>query len=392
MSTAKIGTVALGTGGPQVGVQGFGCMGISEFYGDTDEAAARDTLEAALEAGVTLFDTADIYGSGANEEFLAPFVRAHRDEITLATKYSIVRKADDPHYRGISNDPAYIRQAVDASLRRLGTRRDRPVLHAPPGPGRAVRRVGRRDGGAGRRGQGQAPGPVRGDRRGAARGARGAPDRGPPVGVVGLQPGRGDHRGGRRRRARGGPGAVLAARPRLPDRVLRRRGQGPGRRRLPALPAALHRRQRQGKRRAAGTAPRDRRRARRHARPDRPGLGRAAPRGPPLGDRRPDPGHPQARPGPGEHRRQPDHAERRRSWNCWSRSPARWRATATRTCRTPRPPASSPARRAPGTPPGRLAHSRFPASRPVRRRPCPSCSRCRPRRTAPTRTGPALCG
>jgi aryl-alcohol dehydrogenase-like predicted oxidoreductase len=121
MTTEKIDTVPLGTGGPLVGVQGLGCMGISEFYGDTDEAAARDTLEAALAAGVTLFDTADAYGFGANEEFLAPFVRAHRDEITLATKYALVRKADDPAYRGISNDPAYIRGAVDASLRRLGT-------------------------------------------------------------------------------------------------------------------------------------------------------------------------------------------------------------------------------------------------------------------------------
>jgi aryl-alcohol dehydrogenase-like predicted oxidoreductase len=95
-------------------------MGISEFYGDTDEAAARDTLEAALEAGVTLFDTADIYGRGANETFLAPFVGAHRDEITLATKYAVER-TDDPHYRGVRNDPAYIRQAVEASLRRLNT-------------------------------------------------------------------------------------------------------------------------------------------------------------------------------------------------------------------------------------------------------------------------------
>ncbi|MFH9614688.1 aldo/keto reductase [Streptomyces pratensis] len=118
--TGKIATVELGTGGPQVGVQGLGCMGISEFYGDTDEAAARDTLEAALEAGVTLFDTADIYGRGANETFLAPFVGAHRDEITLATKYAVER-TDDPHYRGVRNDPAYIRQAVEASLRRLNT-------------------------------------------------------------------------------------------------------------------------------------------------------------------------------------------------------------------------------------------------------------------------------
>ncbi|MFE7138271.1 aldo/keto reductase [Streptomyces sp. NPDC057644] len=120
MTVDKIATVELGAGGPQVGVQGLGCMGMSEFYGDTDLAAARDTLDAALEAGVTLLDTADAYGRGANEEFLAPFVGAHRDEITLATKFALVR-TDDPQYRGISNDPAYIRTAVEASLRRLNT-------------------------------------------------------------------------------------------------------------------------------------------------------------------------------------------------------------------------------------------------------------------------------
>ncbi|MDX2727907.1 aldo/keto reductase [Streptomyces sp. PA03-2a] len=121
MTDNKIATVELGDGGPQVGVQGLGCMGMSEFYGDTDEAAARDTLEAALEAGVTLFDTADIYGNGANETFLAPFVGTHRDEITLATKFAIERKDDDPRYRAVRNDPAYIRQAVEDSLRRLNT-------------------------------------------------------------------------------------------------------------------------------------------------------------------------------------------------------------------------------------------------------------------------------
>ncbi|MGW3331098.1 aldo/keto reductase [Streptomyces rubiginosohelvolus] len=120
MTVDKIATVELGAGGPQVGVQGLGCMGMSEFYGDTDERAARDTLDAALEAGVTLLDTADAYGRGANEEFLAPFVGAHRDEITLATKFALVR-TDAPRYRGISNDPAYIRTAVESSLRRLNT-------------------------------------------------------------------------------------------------------------------------------------------------------------------------------------------------------------------------------------------------------------------------------
>ncbi|MEJ8634826.1 aldo/keto reductase [Streptomyces sp. MS2.AVA.5] len=120
MSTTKIEQVRLGTQGPLVGVQGLGCMGMSEFYGDTDETAARETLEAALEGGVTLFDTADVYGRGANEEFLAPFFGAHRDEITLATKFAIER-TDDPQYRGVRNDPAYIRRAVDASLSRLKT-------------------------------------------------------------------------------------------------------------------------------------------------------------------------------------------------------------------------------------------------------------------------------
>ncbi|MEX0171316.1 aldo/keto reductase [Streptomyces sp. LMG1-1-1.1] len=119
-SVTRIDTVRLGQDGPEIGVQGFGAMGISEFYGDTDEAAARDTLDAALEAGVTLIDTADIYGSGANEEFLAPFLAAHRDEVVLATKFAIERRADDPTHRGVRNDPAYIRKAAEDSLRRLG--------------------------------------------------------------------------------------------------------------------------------------------------------------------------------------------------------------------------------------------------------------------------------
>ncbi|KAK1181362.1 aldo/keto reductase [Streptomyces sp. NBS 14/10] len=114
-----ISKVELGTGGPLVGVQGFGAMGISHAYGQTDDAAARDTLEATVEAGVTLIDTADMYGAGANEEFLAPFVAAHRDEIVLATKFGIERRANDPGYRGLRNDPAYIKKAVEASLRRM---------------------------------------------------------------------------------------------------------------------------------------------------------------------------------------------------------------------------------------------------------------------------------
>ncbi|MFC9326675.1 aldo/keto reductase [Kitasatospora sp. NPDC057015] len=113
-------TTTLGNNGPTVGVQGLGCMGMSEFYGPTDTVEALATLEAALDLGVTLLDTADAYGSGHNEELIGSFARAHRDRVVLATKFGIERRDDDPVHRGVRNDPAYVRSAVDASLRRLG--------------------------------------------------------------------------------------------------------------------------------------------------------------------------------------------------------------------------------------------------------------------------------
>ncbi|GAA5613325.1 aldo/keto reductase [Streptomyces platensis] len=120
MGNEKIETVELGNGGPRVGVQGLGCMGMSFAYGPTDADEARATLERALELGVTLFDTADMYGMGENEKFIAPFIRAHRDEVVLATKFALSVDPDDPAKRVIRNDRAYIRQAVEGSLRRLG--------------------------------------------------------------------------------------------------------------------------------------------------------------------------------------------------------------------------------------------------------------------------------
>ncbi|WP_316521039.1 aldo/keto reductase [Kitasatospora brasiliensis] len=124
MTQTVLPTVELGTGGPLVGVQGLGCMGMSEFYGQTDTDEALATLDAALEAGVTLFDTADMYGHGRNEELIGPFVRANRDKVVIATKFAVVREEGNGgvgSVRGmIRNDPAYIRTAVDASLRRLG--------------------------------------------------------------------------------------------------------------------------------------------------------------------------------------------------------------------------------------------------------------------------------
>ncbi|GGX01699.1 aldo/keto reductase [Streptomyces chryseus] len=116
----KIDKARLGTGGPEVGVQGLGCMGMSFAYGPTDADEARATLERALELGITLYDTADAYAAGENEKFLAPFFRAHRDEVVIATKFALAVDPRDPSKRTISNDPAYIRQCVEGSLQRLG--------------------------------------------------------------------------------------------------------------------------------------------------------------------------------------------------------------------------------------------------------------------------------
>ncbi|MFD5360927.1 aldo/keto reductase [Streptomyces tendae] len=119
MTDSTIPTARLGDDGPEVGVQGLGCMGMSFAYGPTDTDASRATLERALELGVTLYDTADAYGAGENERFLAPFFRAHREEVVVATKFALSIPPEDPTRRIIRNDAPYIREAVEASLRRL---------------------------------------------------------------------------------------------------------------------------------------------------------------------------------------------------------------------------------------------------------------------------------
>jgi aryl-alcohol dehydrogenase-like predicted oxidoreductase len=77
-------------------------MGMSFAYGPTDADEARATLERALELGVTLYDTADVYGQGDNEEFLSPFFRAHRDEVVIATKFAMSIPPDEPTRSGSS--------------------------------------------------------------------------------------------------------------------------------------------------------------------------------------------------------------------------------------------------------------------------------------------------
>ncbi|WP_089107052.1 aldo/keto reductase [Streptomyces hyaluromycini] len=120
MSVLTLPVVPLGTSGPSVGAQGLGCMGFSEAYGPSTPAQAQETLQAALDAGVTMFDTADLYGNGGNEVLLGPFVRAHRERVFLATKFGIVRQPGQRTWNQVRGDRAYVRQCAHASLKRLG--------------------------------------------------------------------------------------------------------------------------------------------------------------------------------------------------------------------------------------------------------------------------------
>jgi len=120
MTDAKIPTARLGADGPGVGLLGLGCMGMSFAYGPADAKESLATLDRALELGVTFYDTADVYGAGENERFLSPFFKAHRDEVVVATKFAMSIPPGEPTRRVVRNDRPYIRQAVEASLRRLG--------------------------------------------------------------------------------------------------------------------------------------------------------------------------------------------------------------------------------------------------------------------------------
>lgn len=113
-------TRRLGRQGPEVSAIGLGCMGMSDFYGQRDPAESMATLHRALELGVTLLDTADMYGPHTNEELVGHAIRGQRNRVFLATKFGIVRDPQDPHRRGINGRPAYVRSSCEGSLRRLG--------------------------------------------------------------------------------------------------------------------------------------------------------------------------------------------------------------------------------------------------------------------------------
>ena len=112
-------TRRLGKNGPTLSALGLGCMGMSEFYGPTDEAESIATINRALDLGITYLDTADVYGPFTNEVLVGRAIRGKRNQVFLATKFGILRSAD-PNYRGVSGKPEYVKQSFEASLKRLG--------------------------------------------------------------------------------------------------------------------------------------------------------------------------------------------------------------------------------------------------------------------------------
>lgn len=109
----------LGSEGLEVPAIGLGCMGMSEFYGEGDEAESIATIHRALEVGVNFLDTADMYGPWTNEELVGRAIADRRDQVVLATKFGI-RRGDDPRDRHVDGRPEYVRESIDGSLKRLG--------------------------------------------------------------------------------------------------------------------------------------------------------------------------------------------------------------------------------------------------------------------------------
>jgi aryl-alcohol dehydrogenase-like predicted oxidoreductase len=120
----SIEIVPLGGQGLRVSRQGLGAMGMSAFYGSDDEKESVATLERALELGVTFWDTAQMYGWGANEELIGRVLKGRRDQVTIASKFGVIPDPDHPDDRSrrvTDGSPDNVRRSVDAALQRLGT-------------------------------------------------------------------------------------------------------------------------------------------------------------------------------------------------------------------------------------------------------------------------------
>jgi aryl-alcohol dehydrogenase-like predicted oxidoreductase len=118
MTDATVATRRLGRDGPTVSMQGLGCMGMSQSYGPADEDESIATIHRALELGVFFLDTADVYGDGHNEQLVGRAIQGRRDDVVLATKFSLSRAAGGD--MRVDGSPDYVRSACDASLQRLG--------------------------------------------------------------------------------------------------------------------------------------------------------------------------------------------------------------------------------------------------------------------------------
>ena len=120
MSPATIKLRRLGSQGLQTSTIGLGCMGMSDFYGPSNEQQSIATIHRALELGINILDTADIYGPFTNEELVGRAIRGKRDGVIIATKFGNVRDPKTRAFLGVNGTPEYVRQACEASLKRLG--------------------------------------------------------------------------------------------------------------------------------------------------------------------------------------------------------------------------------------------------------------------------------